>query len=639
MLGELESRDLATTRPIDRWRGHATTLSDAVRAHARLVVALSLLGLAAASVAVHALLAGAIHGPFVFMDELGYERMAQSFARTGHLALFGKGGLAYSPLYPIVISPIYVLTSSARVAYEWAKVANSVLISLSVFPAYAIARSVLSRPRAVGVAALSLVAPLTAYSGFEMSESLAYPLFLVAIWAMLRAVSRPSLRNDALLLGTILIACTARLQQVALFPAALTAVVLVALVQPDRPGCGRIRGVARAVARHRLFSGSVALAFAAVLARTVANGGALPLAGRYANVGSARANPLRVLESAVHHLAELDLAVGVIPFACALLAGYALARFGFPRDALIFASVAIGSTIWLLLEVAFDAAAFDATSPTATGTFVDLPRIHERYLIYLVPFFLVALVVALPLARATPAPRAHLAVAVAAALLPLLIPFGTVINDTSAVDSFALQAFSRVVSGNIVSVPHPAVLALAVSGLLAFGCFRAFSRPVPSLAVSMTVVALLGMSALEVLRQMNGFASPMTAGMSAPQDWVDRAVGGHADVILVGGARVQPTALEETAFWNLSISRVYYTCTPAFGAGFGEQRLALDGTTGRLKDSSVAIRAQYVVAPAGLGVAGRVLARDGADHLVLVAPSRKTPTIAASGRTAMHCAT
>src|SRR6185437_1304181 len=122
---------------------------------------------------------------------------------TGHFELFGKGGLAYSPLYPIVLSPIYALTSSMHSAYEWAKVENAVLISLSVFPVYGIARFVLPRGRAVGVAALSLLAPLMLYSGFEMSESLAYPLALLAIWTMLRAVRRPSITNDAVLLAAV----------------------------------------------------------------------------------------------------------------------------------------------------------------------------------------------------------------------------------------------------------------------------------------------------------------------------------------------------------------------------------------------------------------------------------------------------
>ena len=129
-----------------------------MRAHPTAATAAALVGLAAVSAALRTILARQVHGPFVFMDELGYERMAQSFAHTGHLALFGKGGLAYSPLYPIVLSPIYALTSSAQTAYEWAKVVNAVLMSLAVFPVYGIARSVLhaaARPRGGGPLARS----------------------------------------------------------------------------------------------------------------------------------------------------------------------------------------------------------------------------------------------------------------------------------------------------------------------------------------------------------------------------------------------------------------------------------------------------------------------------------------------------
>ncbi len=184
----------------------------AARAHPVAATAVALVALAVASTALRAVLVGWVHGPFVFMDELGYERMGLSFAHTGHFSLFGKGGLAYSPLYPIVLSPVYALTSSTHTAYEWVKVENAALISLSAFPVYAIARSVLSRKRAVGVAALSLVAPLMLYSGFEMSENLAYPLCLAAIWTMLRAARRPSLRNDALMRAAIVLASAARLE-------------------------------------------------------------------------------------------------------------------------------------------------------------------------------------------------------------------------------------------------------------------------------------------------------------------------------------------------------------------------------------------------------------------------------------------
>src|SRR5205823_8702836 len=129
----------------------------------------------------------------------------------------------------------------------------------SVFPIYGIARSVLLRGRSLGVAALSLLAPLMLYSGFELTESLAYPLCLLAIWTMLRAVRRPSIANDALLLAAIVLACAARLQLVALVPAALTAVLLVALARPE-PAQGRIRAMRRALSEHGLLSGVIGVA-------------------------------------------------------------------------------------------------------------------------------------------------------------------------------------------------------------------------------------------------------------------------------------------------------------------------------------------------------------------------------------------
>lgn len=623
----------AAARQPKRW---SRAGSAAIRAHPQLAVGASLVALAAAAAALHSLLASWVNGPLV-IDELGYERMAQTFAHTGHFVLLGKTGLAYSPLYPIVLSPIYALTSIQH-AYEWAKVENAVLLALSIFPIYGIARFVLPRGRSVGVAALSLLSPLMLYSGYEMSESLAYPLCLVAVWAMLRAVRRPSLANDALLLGAIVLASAARLQLVALVPAALTAVVLVGLLRPPRTELARARGVLRAISQHRLLFGAVGAVLIAVLVRRAMNGGALPLAGRYADVGTANASPLRFIELFFQHLAELDWAVGVIPFAAALLAGYALMRLGYPKRALIFASVAVASTFWMLLEVAFDAAAFDATSShprNPSGPF-DVPRIHERYLIYLVPFFLVALVVALPLLRRKFPARRHLAIALVAASLPALIPFAHVVNGTSAFESFGLQPFGRIVSGSIVPIPHPLGLALILSALMAVGYVRAAARPLPSLAVTMTAVALLGLSALALERQTASISRAGT-GLPSHKDWVDRAIQSRADVSIVGGAGVDTAALEETTFWNASINRAYYTCSIAFGAGYGEQQLTLDPASHVLSDSAGAIHTPYAVVPAAFHVPGRMLARDKPGKLILVAPAGGTLTIPPRSRSLLRC--
>jgi hypothetical protein len=548
------------------------------------------------------------------MDELGYERMAQSFAKTGHFAVFGKGGLAYSPLYPVVLSPIYALTSSMHDAYEWAKVENSILLSLSVFPVYGIARFVLPRGRSLGVAALSLLAPLMLYSGFEMSESLAYPLCLVAIWSMLRAVRSPGIANDALLLGSIVLASLARLQLVVLVPAALIAFLLVPLARPDA-GERRLRAVWRSVLMHRLLFGLAGVALVAGIARTAMNGGNLPLAGRYANVGTAHASAWRAFALFFEHLAELDFAVGVIPFAAALLAGIALVHFGFPRRALVFASVAVALTFWFVLEVALDVAAFDATSPHNASAFTDLPRIHERYLIYLVPLFLVALFAVIDLRRpGFPVWRHLVSAAVAAAVVPALIPFGTIINGTSAIDSFALQMFGTTRHGHTVSIEHATGLILALSALLALVFLFAVTRWLPPMAaVLITAAAFVGLSTLEIGKQVTPVAAK-TLGLPAHADWVDRVVGSGGNVSLVGGSAVSRVALRETAFWNGSIAHVYFTCEPAFGPDFGEQQLALRTT----------IDVRYAVVPGSMPVSGRVLARDPQGGLVLVAPADGT---------------
>jgi hypothetical protein len=617
----MEPHVLAETRAAPWPLGLRSSLRAAARTHPALSAAAALIVLAAASALLRSVFVGWVAGPKVFMDEMGYERMAQSFAHTGHFSLFGKAGLAYSPLYPILLSPIYALTSSAHTAYEWAKIENGILISLSVFPIYAIARLVLSRGRSVGVAAVSLIAPLMLYTAFEMSENLAYPVGLVAIWTMLRALRRPSVLNDVIMLAAIVLASTARLQLIVLVPAAITAILLVAVLRPEATS-SRARALRDAVTRHWLLFGTVAVGLAAFVASMAMNGGNLPLAGRYSNVGTSHASPLRVIELFFEHLAELDFAVAVIPFAAALLGGYWLWQSGFPRRPSIFGAIAAASTFWLLLETAYDAAAFDATSahPRHGSGLIDVPRIHERYLIYVLPLFLVALFVALPLLRAKVASRRHIAIAVVAAALPLAIPFGTVINNTSAVDSFALQPFAKIVKGNLVPVPHATLLIAILSGLMALGYFRASARPLPSLAVSMTVVALLGLTGMELNRQITP-VSQKALGLPSHGDWVDRVVGSSSEVSLVGGARVDPLALEETAFWNESVARVYYTCSIAFGAGFGEEHLTPDRASGALRTPSGTIHTSYAVVPAAFRIPGRVLARDRVGKLTLIAPT------------------
>src|SRR5512132_363201 len=224
-------------------------------------VAMGLLGLVVLSTLLRIAFVVRIHAPTVFSDELVYTKLAQSIGQDGKLALFNKTGISYSPLYPAVLSPIYALGASAPVAYEWIKIVNSFLISLAIIPTYKIARFVLPRRSSFLLAAVSTLAPLMSYAAFTMSENLAYPLGLAAIWAMINAIREPRARNDAVLLGVIVVATVARVQLLVLVPAALTAALLAGVFERDVGESG-VRAVVRRVKMHWLLFGSVAAALA-----------------------------------------------------------------------------------------------------------------------------------------------------------------------------------------------------------------------------------------------------------------------------------------------------------------------------------------------------------------------------------------
>jgi hypothetical protein len=572
-------------------------------------VALCLVAIAALSSLLRIGLASRVHGPTVFMDELGYQRLAQSIGLHGRLELFTNPGLSYSPLYPAVLSPIYALGVSAPTAYDLAKVVNAILISLSVFPIYRIARFVLPRSFSLLTAGLAAVAPLMTYSVFTMSESLAYPLCLLAVWAMLAAIRAPGLRADALLLGAILVATLARIQLVVLVPVALTAVLLVGALGRDE-GESAWRSLARRVREHALLFGVVAAGLALAAVAALAGQGVYSLGGRYANVGTSGLPSLRrVVEQLVEHLAGLVLALGVVPFVGALVAGYAFVRAGTPRRQLPFAAVAVSLAAWLLLETAYDAARFD-------GGGGDVRRIHERFLIYVVPLFLVALLAAYRMAERRASARVYGTAAVVTALLPALIPYHTVVNNTISVDTFGLQLVARTHGGRLVAVPHAALVAVWVSATFGLLYVRLHTRL--RSVVLLVLIAFVAISSLLRIRIESG-GNYARSVLPRHVDWVDRAKP-RGDVVIVTGAGPAAPALE-TAFRNGSVARAYAICNTTFGPDFGEERATID-RAGQLRDpSGRAIRASYAVVPAALGVRGRVLARNPAGRQVLVAPA------------------
>jgi hypothetical protein len=549
------------------------------------------------------------HAPTAFSDELGYTKLALHIARTGHLGLFDKPGLSYSPLYPLVLAPIYRLGVSAPTAYSLVKVVSAFLISLSVFPTYAIARFVLSRRLSLLVAGLGAAAPLMMYPSFTMSENLAYPLFLVAIWALLRTMQRPGFGADALLLGSILVATAARVQLIVLVPIALTAILL-------GPALGlrdgeRIRtALAQAVREHLLLFGIVVGGLVLAGLAGLAGVGVFNAGGRYAVVGrKSLPNLWHFLDILLRHIAGLDLAVGVVPFVAALVATFAFVRARRPRPQAAFAAVAVSATVWIVVETAFDAAAFD--SPAG-----DVPRIHERFMIYVVPFFLVAVLAVYRMARVRASKRVFLVAAAIAALLPATIPFHTVVSNVIAVDSFGLHPFARIDQGALAPIPYAPLAAVWLGGTLALLYVQVRERlraVILVVLIPFLIIWFLGSTRIE---QTSAFAR---STLPAHPNWVDRA-NPSAPVLLIS-VGPKDTAILETAYENNSIGRVAALCRTRFGPDFGEQTVTLD-RSGRMRDASGFVEAPYVVVPWKLGVRGRVVAWnvDGGEVLVKTPP-------------------
>jgi hypothetical protein len=547
------------------------------------------------------------NGPWVFDDELGYQKLAQSLGTTGHLAMFGKDGLSYSPLYPLILAPLYRLHLSGLGVYEWSKVINCFLMTLAAIPTYMIARYVLSPGRALVATGLSLLAPLMLYTTLEMSENAAYPLALCAFWAILVAIRSPSWAHDLVVIGCCALATLARLPLVVLLPAAFLAIVLEAAITSH----GWRATARRALKGHPLLVianvGGAVVAIAAI-----AGTGALSLAGQYSQQRNLPTPPpWELLKLVGDHIAGIDLAVGVVPFAGTLVAAYLWTRARGRAGVSAFASMALSVTAVLVLLVAFTAYG------QSHGVGTDLPRIHERYLIYVLPLFIIAMLAPTGIARSRRLLRVGLVAALIAGLLPLVIPFGTLINDTVAADTFGLSPFVAATrAGGIKPSPHAALIIVGYA--LCLAVVYALARPNTVIVVAVVAAVFVGISISEVAL-LEDAARGSRHGMPSSRNWVD-AAGPRGGVMILENPRrhrLQDLAVAQTAFFNLSVSRLYYGCDRLLMASFGELPASIDAR-GRFVNGGEPIRARYAVVPRDGGILGRMVAVDRPGHLALV---------------------
>jgi len=469
-----------------------------------------LAALVAVSTIARALAGLRVPTPWIAADEMVYAELGRSLWETGRLDILGQDAAFYSLIHPALIGLPLALFDTA-LGYDVARILEALVMSLAAVPVFAWGRRLMSERWALAAAALTLCIPGLAYTGLLMSETVFYPLVALAAWLAARALTEPTSRNQALLVGAVLLVVLTRLQGVVLVPAFVLAVALYALA-------GRTRAPF-----VRLWPSLAALA-------VIGAGVALMGLGAYAPAGSADYALGDALRFGLYHAADLLLLVGVVP-ACAV-AALALSR---PDSAEVRA--------YLAVTFAF-AAGFVAEVGLFASRYVG--RLAERDLLGVAPLLFLGL--CLWLDRGAPRRRASsYVVAFAAAALVLALPLGSLVHQAALPDAFTLIPIWQLGHYDVVVWTFTAVAVLAFALLP--------RRALVAVPIALAVL-FVGMS-VSVSRYVADQASLLERaffGSSDPQ-WVDAEADG--DVAYFYDGESSWNAVWSYVFWNRKVQRVY----------------------------------------------------------------------------------
>jgi hypothetical protein len=561
--------------------------------------------LVAVSAAIRFVLAKQHPAPWIFDDELIYSKLATSFADSGTLVVRGAH-IGVGPVYPILISPAYKIFADPAHAYAAAKAINAVVMSLAAIPAYLLARRLLGTGLSFLAAALTVAIPSMTYTGTIMTENAFYPAFLTCALALVLVLERPTLWRQVFLLAAIGVTFLIRAQGIVLLGALVTSILAVVVFDA---AAARESLWSRAFVRRLdafrmtwllLVAGAI-LVLAAEVARGRSVGNIL---GAYRGVTSWSYSVRGVARWFLYHIAELDLYLGILPFAAFLvLLGVAFRRDVVNRPLAIFAAATASLTVWLTLS----AAAFAARNASANG---GLGRIEERTVFHVAPFFLIALLVWVGWRGARPWRGAAVAAVVAAAL-PGLIPYGQLVNLSALSDTFAFIPIYRLASDGTIGfgdMPFAITLASLVAALL----FLVLPRRLALLA-PLLVLAYFAFAERSLDRQIGETSSGVLAqGLSGRREWIDEKVGTSARVVALWTGNASPLSVSENEFFNRSVRDVYAVeGAPPLPVQLPEAPTTLSPSGAILLGGRPA-RTQYALADRSVTVQGRPVARDAA---------------------------
>lgn len=590
-------------------------------------VAITLTSIVALSAALRIVLGSLASVPTIFHDELGFWELGRGIGESGQWSIGGQPvhGFTYGPLYPLLTAPTHLVTHSLIEAYALVKTLNAVVMSLAAVPAYVLARRVRVNVRgSLACATLAVLVPSFVYTTHVMSESLSYPLFLCAVLSMTVALERPSLGRQLVALAVIALTALTRVEMIVLFPAFACAILLLAWME-SRAETSPSFWRRLSTYKWTWFvygAGGVALLIAAVggtreIFRSAGLGDGVPTGLPSGSQLPLLFDPVRfeaVPTNVVRHVAELDVYSGVIPFAAFVLVTAMTLRIATADQARAnFVVLSLATAVWLIALAALYETSFKLYGVFATHVF-------DRYVFYLVPLFVIALVVwvedGLPRPR-----RTTVVTAITAATLPLALPLDSLLTNrewgtcTCTVGMVPLFWTKLIVGSGwplkftlLVFTSTLAICFLATRGDRGWRLVRISS------CVFVVFTILVNLS-----NQLLSNATRRDVGRNSLA-WVDQSVPQNTDVAILwrgDNTRPQPDrlALREAEFFNRSIGPVY-DLQDRFAAGFPSTKVSI--RNGRVVTTAgQEVHPRFVLADRSLGVVGHVVARDGGSGLVL----------------------
>jgi hypothetical protein len=535
--------------------------------------------------------------PWIMSDELLYSELARSFADEHRFLVRDAFYPIYNVGYSLLISPAW-LAGSMKTTYELAKMINVVLMTLGLIPVYLWSRRLMRPLYAVLATALAALLPAFLYTGMIMTENGSFAATMLAFFAIALMLERPTPLREVAALAAVGLSYFVRGQSLIL-GVVLPAAVLLKLALDTRaaPGPGRGRFLRREAMRYVPLAGIYVAGIVGYVLYKTARG--VPLSsglGVYSGLTVVHYSLSDSFHWTVEHFAELGLALGIFPIsALIVLLGLALLRGAESPAERAFLAVAGSAVVLIVVQVAVYASVFSL-------------RIEERYMFFLAPLLLMALL--LWLDRGLPRPPILTAFAAfAPAALLLALPLEKRLNMSTFSDTFAFIPLLRL--SYHFSIPTVRWLMLA-AGLAAAITILVIPRRFATLVLPSAIAIYLVLTTYAVYGAVRDFSkTSRVVNAPAQLDWVDaRLPKGETAGFIFGGTADpfgEAQRMWQTEFWNRDVKRVYNIAPEP--ASFAKTPAVIDFGSGRIvAQDGKPFPYDYAIAGSGLGLSGQVVA-------------------------------